>query len=418
MIFRFTLTLALGVLLVTTSPPTAFSNTLSFSSIGDQDLLYGAPLHIGLDGTHNLGQNLTYTVTSNNPLVEASILSGNRSWQINTQDHGSMTFELFEQRVPRVTNQFIQLAEDDFFDGKEFIRVIEDFVIQATGAASPLPDFDDQFHVDLMHTSAGVLSMAKAAEDDNNAEFFVTDRITRWLDFHHSVFGVLTEGHATLDSTSGVPVDAQDRPVDPLIITDTQIITDNENGTLFLKSLADPTTITDPVEITVTATDEDNFTFEESFLVTVGDDTWNSNAFLLDDIPASIGLNVGEPALLDLTAFDVEGDDITFFAYIAPGITATFDGVNVLDAIAVTPIGIEAGTQLSITADATFAGGPAIELFVFDEFANPAGPTDWSKFDRQLLHAHIVAVPEPSTLVLGALAIVALPFLAQRRRQR
>ena len=68
-----------------------------------------------------------------------------------------MVFQLFEGRAPRATEQIITLANDGFYDGIIFHRVIDEFVIQGgdptgTGSGgSDLGDFDDQFHVDLQH---------------------------------------------------------------------------------------------------------------------------------------------------------------------------------------------------------------------------------------------------------------------------
>ena len=117
-----------------------------------------------------------------------------------------MVFQLFEDKAPRPTGRVIELAQDGFYDGIIFHRVIKDFVIQGgdptgTGTGgSTLGDFDDQFHVDLQHNREGLLSYAKSTDDTNDSQFFVTLGATRHLDFNHSIFGILTEGYHVLEA--------------------------------------------------------------------------------------------------------------------------------------------------------------------------------------------------------------------------
>ena len=163
-------------------------------NVDDAAVLGGAPLHVPLNGFDPEGDALTYTVKSvvTDTGLTGTVLEGNRSMRINVADFGSMTFELFEQRAPRVTDAIIGIAQDGTYDGVIFHRIIDNFVIQGgdptgTGTGDPsIPDFDDQFHVDLQHTQTGILSMAKAGDDTNSSQFFITEGSARSLDFNHS----------------------------------------------------------------------------------------------------------------------------------------------------------------------------------------------------------------------------------------
>ena len=163
----------------------------TLAAIDHVDLLSGSPLHIPLDGFD--GDVLTFTAESSDPNVTTFIPDGNRSMRIAVEHFGTMTFELFEDRVDRVTDHIIELAESGFYDNVIFHRVIDGFMIQGgdptgTGTGgSELGEFDDQFHVDLQHTRSGLLSMAKSADDTNDSQFFITEAETRWLDFNHSI---------------------------------------------------------------------------------------------------------------------------------------------------------------------------------------------------------------------------------------
>ena len=129
-----------------------------FVELADQTVVTESPLHVPVDASDAGGGPLTVTVTSDDPsLLEATVLSGNRSIRIEVQDFGDMVFELFEQRAPRPTSRVIELAESDFYDGIIFHRVDNGFVIQGgdpngTGrTGSELGPFDDQFHPELQH---------------------------------------------------------------------------------------------------------------------------------------------------------------------------------------------------------------------------------------------------------------------------
>ena len=283
--------------------------------IDDVAVLGGAPLHVALNGFDPDGDALTYSVKSvvtDTGLTE-TVLEGNRSMQINVADFGSMTFELFEQRAPRVTDAIIGIAQDGTYDGVIFHRVINDFVIQGgdptgTGTGDPsIPSFDDQFHIDLQHTQTGLLSMAKAGDDSNSSQFFITEGTTRFLDFNHSIFGMLTEGEAVRQAISNVPVGAGDRPITDVVMESVDIFFDETNGVLMLKA---PEGASGTAEVTVTVTDEDGNSFDATFTVTVSPDTSNGGPFL-NEIPP-IQTIAGTPAQFTLTAVDVEGDPVFF----------------------------------------------------------------------------------------------------------
>lgn len=162
------------------------TSTPFLAELPEVTLLGGSPLMVGLDGYDPNGGTLTYTVTSDNPLVTPSILTGNQSLRINVNGYGPMVFQLFDQQVPRVTAYIKSLVNSGFYNNNAttFHRVINDFVIQGgdpTGTGSGRPDpndifhFDDQFHVDLQHNRSGLLSMAKSTDDTNDSQYFVTE---------------------------------------------------------------------------------------------------------------------------------------------------------------------------------------------------------------------------------------------------
>jgi cyclophilin family peptidyl-prolyl cis-trans isomerase len=112
---------------------------------------------------------------------------------------GNFTIELFEQQTPKTVANFVKLAEENFYDGVIFHRVIDGFMIQGgdptgTGRGGPGYTFPDEIHPQLKHNSEGILSMANAGPNTNGSQFFITLVPTPHLDGKHTVFGKVAEG--------------------------------------------------------------------------------------------------------------------------------------------------------------------------------------------------------------------------------
>lgn len=295
-----------------------------FEDIGNQTVRIGSPLHIPVDAYDPDGGPLTVSVSVADPgLLQATVLNGNRSIRIDMQGYGDMVFELFEQRAPGPSGRVATLANDGFYDGIIFHRVVDNFVIQAgdptgTGTSgSELGNFDDQFHPDLQHNRSGVLSFAKTSDDTNNSQFFITETPTRHLDFNHSIFGQLVEGEEVREAISETAVDGSDRPLNPVRIETIEVFNDTENSVVMLKAAGSQTGTT---SVTFTVTDQDGNSFSETITVNVVADTAvppreseNSQPFL-NPIATPSPTATGTTATLQLTSIDIEGDPVTYFA--------------------------------------------------------------------------------------------------------
>jgi peptidylprolyl isomerase len=129
---------------------------------------------------------------------------------------GKILLQLEYEKTPLTVANFVGLAEGEientakaegepYYDGIIFHRVIKDFMIQAgdptaTGRGGPGYKFKDEFHKDLKHNSAGILSMANAGPKTNGSQFFITHKATPWLDNKHSVFGRVKEGQEVVNA--------------------------------------------------------------------------------------------------------------------------------------------------------------------------------------------------------------------------
>lgn len=152
---------------------------------------------------------------------------------------GTIEIELFEDKMPITTGNFVELIEKHFYDGTKFHRVIHDFMIQAGdpntqkddvttyGTGGPGYTIQDEFVEDpLLSNVRGTIAMANTGQPNSGgSQFFINTIDNIGLDFNkepfsssHPVFGRIVKGMDVVDAISLVPVGARDLPVDPVII--------------------------------------------------------------------------------------------------------------------------------------------------------------------------------------------------------
>mgnify|MGYP001244930480 FL=1 len=142
---------------------------------------------------------------------------------------GTFKVDLFEKITPITVNNFVFLANDDYYDNTSFHRVIDDFMAQGgdptgTGAGGPGYYFENEFDPDTRHDSAGILSMAnkgmQMGKGTNGSQFFITFKALHPLDGYesttsdklkncnmpmtscHTVFGKVIEGMDVVNNIS------------------------------------------------------------------------------------------------------------------------------------------------------------------------------------------------------------------------
>jgi peptidyl-prolyl cis-trans isomerase A (cyclophilin A) len=136
---------------------------------------------------------------------------------------GKFTIELFEDKAPITTKNFIKLVRDGFYNGLIFHRVIAGFMVQGgcpdgTGRGGPGYTIKDEFHPDLKHNCEGILSMANAGPNSGGSQFFITVAQTPWLDGHHAVFGKVVDGMDVVRDISKVATVRNDKPMEDVKI--------------------------------------------------------------------------------------------------------------------------------------------------------------------------------------------------------
>ncbi|QDO92392.1 peptidylprolyl isomerase [Dolosigranulum pigrum] len=173
---------------------------------------------------------------------------------------GDITLQLFDKLAPKTVKNFVELAQDGYYDGVIFHRVIPNFMIQGgdptgTGRGGKSiygEQFEDEFS-DQLFNLRGALSMANAGPNTNGSQFFIVTMNevpaqmvgqleaagfpaeiidaykerggTPWLDNKHTVFGHLVAGEDVAQAIQNVKRDAADKPLEDVTIETIDIST-------------------------------------------------------------------------------------------------------------------------------------------------------------------------------------------------
>lgn len=147
---------------------------------------------------------------------------------IEMENGGVMKGELYEDVAPISVENFEKLANDKFYDGLTFHRVIPGFMIQGgcpegTGMGGPGYTIKGEFaqngvRNDLKHTT-GVLSMARAMDPNSaGSQFFIMVADAPHLDGGYAAFGKITEGMEEAQKIVSVPTDYADKPIEDVVV--------------------------------------------------------------------------------------------------------------------------------------------------------------------------------------------------------
>ncbi|MFB5640085.1 MAG: peptidylprolyl isomerase, partial [Nitrosopumilus sp.] len=166
---------------------------------------------------------------------------------------GTIVIEFFSNDAPKHVDNFIRLAESEFYDGVLFHRIIPGFMIQGGdpntidgdpstwGTGGPSTSVDAEFNT-IKH-NRGIVSMARSADPNSGgSQFFIVHADSNFLDEAYTVFGrvVTDESFETLDKIAAVQTKSNDQPVDPLEVTITKVSIVNRSEVSNLLDLGEP----------------------------------------------------------------------------------------------------------------------------------------------------------------------------------
>eukprot|EP01012_Entosiphon_sulcatum_P026770 TRINITY_DN32267_c0_g1_i1.p1 TRINITY_DN32267_c0_g1~~TRINITY_DN32267_c0_g1_i1.p1 ORF type:complete len:215 (+),score=46.30 TRINITY_DN32267_c0_g1_i1:33-647(+) len=140
---------------------------------------------------------------------------------------GEIELELYPEYAPKTCFNFLQLAQNGYYNGTSFHRIIKDFMVQGgdpsgTGRGGKSvfgTTFEDELTPLLRHVGAGILSMANAGPNTNGSQFFITLAPCPWLDGKHTIFGRVARGMRIVKKIGSVLVDGDHRPREPITVT-------------------------------------------------------------------------------------------------------------------------------------------------------------------------------------------------------
>ena len=169
-------------------------------------------------------------------------------------DFGEITIRLFPEEAPKAVENCTTHAEEGYYDGLTFHRVINGFMIQGGDPAGDGSGgesiwggtFEDEFS-DQLYNFNGALSMANRGQDTNGSQFFIVQQQdgsqygdetmdanyeypsnvvdqyqkvggTPWLDGVHTVFGQVVDGMDVVNAIASVRVDENSKPLEDVVI--------------------------------------------------------------------------------------------------------------------------------------------------------------------------------------------------------
>ena len=173
----------------------------------------------------------TTMTNDNNPVAEV------------VTNRGTFTLELFEDTMPVTAGNFITLAEEGFYNGIQFHRIIPGFMIQGGDPITKTDEFmrygtggpgysipDEHVAGEYLTNVRGTISMANSGPNSGGSQFFINVADNVNLDFdkeplssQHPVFGRVLSGMDIVDAISEVETNERDLPTDPVIIESVSI---------------------------------------------------------------------------------------------------------------------------------------------------------------------------------------------------
>jgi len=130
-------------------------------------------------------------------------------------ESGEVTIDLLEDEAPGFVNNFVFLAQNHFYDGLTFHRVIPGFVAQAgdpLGSGTGGPGYNLQDEANALTFERGVLSMARSSQGVSGSQFFITLGPAPHLNADFTVFGRVEDG---MDLLEALTPRNPDRPAQP-----------------------------------------------------------------------------------------------------------------------------------------------------------------------------------------------------------
>lgn len=162
---------------------------------------------------------LTYLQATEEPMSSHPIV------EIET-NQGTFEVALRPDIAPKASENFLKHAQEGYYNGVIFHRVIKGFMIQGgdptgTGRGGKSvwgTPFEDEVSDTVKFDRKGLLAMANAGPKTNGSQFFITTAATPWLNKKHTIFGEVVKGYDVIQKIESTQTAAGDRPVEEVKI--------------------------------------------------------------------------------------------------------------------------------------------------------------------------------------------------------
>ncbi len=139
---------------------------------------------------------------------------------------GTIVFETYDVDSPKTVENFITLAQKNFYSDVIFHRVIKGFMIQGgdptgTGRSGPGYSFADELDPQTPSFQTGyvrgTVAMANSGPNTNGSQFFIMHKDTP-LPHNYTIFGKVVSGMDVVDEIANTKVDTSDKPLENITI--------------------------------------------------------------------------------------------------------------------------------------------------------------------------------------------------------
>lgn len=173
-----------------------------------------ATCFIGLTPLHSQEKEM-----NKNPVVAIELGQGEKNL-------GTIEVTLRPDIAPKAVENFTKHAQDGYYNGVIFHRVIKGFMIQGgdptgTGRGGKSiwgAPFEDEVTDSVKFDKPGILAMANAGPKTNGSQFFITTAATPWLNKKHTIFGEVTKGYDIVQKIENTKTGPGDKPVEDVKI--------------------------------------------------------------------------------------------------------------------------------------------------------------------------------------------------------
>ncbi|WP_459479197.1 peptidylprolyl isomerase [Clostridium saccharoperbutylacetonicum] len=187
---------------------------------------------MGCGNNVSIAKEKSNTESKASETSEKSSIEENKNLPIATitvNGYGVIKAELYPEIAPNTVNNFIDLANKNFYNNLKFHRIIKNFMIQGgdpkgDGTGGPGYSIEGEFTSNgfansLKHTK-GVLSMARTSDPNSaGSQFFIMSGDAANLDGEYAAFGKVVSGLDVVDKIQNVSTNSADAPKEDVVIT-------------------------------------------------------------------------------------------------------------------------------------------------------------------------------------------------------